>query len=127
MNSEADRFWNDMAPKYRAHRGLCPMTPEEADAEYDGATAIPISDSDIKAIVDAATSGNLPAWTPDQEHWQSDLDTQTVEEEMLVMFREEGETSEETDAIEEELRKRMLNDERPEEQDGLDGGTPPPG
>lgn len=37
MTSDADRFWNDIAPKYRALRGLCPMTPEEADAEFDNA------------------------------------------------------------------------------------------
>lgn len=127
MNSEADRFWKDIAPKYRAHHGLCPMTPEEADAGFDDAPAIPISDSEIKAMVDAATSGSLPAWTPDLVRWQPDAYTQYVREDMLAMFREEGEASEETDAIEEELRKRMLNDERPEEQDGLDGGTTPPG
>jgi hypothetical protein len=60
MTSEADRFWNDIAPKYRAIRGLCPVTPEEADAEYDNTPKIPLSESEIQAMVDAATSGQPP-------------------------------------------------------------------
>lgn len=127
MSSEADRFWDDVAPKYRALRGLCPMTPEEADTEYDNVAAIPMSESEIRAMVDAATSGEAPAWNLDVTEWSPDMDTQSVEEEMLAMYREEGEADVETDAIEEELRKRMLSDEAAEEQDGLDGGTTPPG
>ena len=127
MTSEADRFWDDMAPKYRAFHGLCPMTQEEADSEFERAPAIPISESEIGAMVDAATSGNVPTWIPDVTEWRPDMDTQPVEEEMLAMFREEGEADEETDTIEVELRKRMLSDEGAEEQNGLDGGTTPPG
>lgn len=127
MTSEADRFWNDIAPKYRTLRGLCPMTPEEADAEYDNTPAIPLSESEIQTLVDAATSGQPPSWEPEVKEWTPDSDVESVEEEMLTMYREEGETDAETDVIEEELRKRMLSDEPAEEQDGLDGGTTPPG
>ena len=59
MTSEDDRFWDDIAPKYRALRGLCPMTPEEADAEHDNTPAIPLSESEIQAMVDAATLRGL--------------------------------------------------------------------
>lgn len=119
MTSEADRFWNDIAPKYRAIRGLCPMTSEDADAEYDNTPAIPLSESEIQAIVDAAISGKASLWEPEIKEWPPDSDLESVEEEMLAMYREKGET----DSIEEELRKRMLSDEPAEEQDGLDNGT----
>ena len=127
MTSEADRFWNDIAPKYRAVRGLCPMTPEEADAEYDDAPAIPISKSEIQSMMDAAISGQSPSWKPESQDWTPDSDLESVEDEMLAMYREEGETDPVTDALEDELRKRMLSDESTEEQDGLDGGAAPPG
>ena len=127
MTSDADRFWNDIAPKYRALRGLCPMTPEEADAEFDNAPPVPLSESEIKAMVDAAISGAAPSWQADAGEWSPDMDTSLVEEEMLAMYREEGETDEETDATEEELRKRMLSDDAADEQDGLDGPATPPG
>jgi len=126
MTSEADRFWNDIAPKYRALRGLCPMTPEEADAEYDNAPAIPMTESEIQSIVDAAISGQALPREPEVKHWAPDSDLEAVEDEMLAMYREEGEPDAETDAIEEELRKRILSDEPAEEQDGLDGGAAPP-
>lgn len=126
MTSEADRFWNDIAPKYRALRGLCPMTPEEADVEYDNAPAIAMTESEIQAMIDTAISGQVPSWEPEVKHWTPDSDLESVEEEMLAMYREEGEADAETDATEEELRKRMLSDEQTEEQDGLDGGAAPP-
>lgn len=127
MTSDADRFWDAIAPKYRALRGLCPMTPEEADAEYDNAPAIPMTETEIQAMVDAAISGQVSSWEPEVKHWTPDSDVESVEEETLAMYREEGEADAETDAIEEELRKRMLNDEPADEQDELDGGTTPPG
>ena len=126
MTSEADRFWNDIAPKYRALRGLCPMTPEEADAEYDSAPAIALTESEIQAMVDAAISGQALSRELEVKHWTPDSDLESVEEEMLAMYREEGEADVETDTIEEELRKRMLSNEPAEEQDGMDGGAAPP-
>tara|TARA_R110002072_G_scaffold161403_1_gene312934 strand:+ start:40722 stop:41087 length:366 start_codon:yes stop_codon:yes gene_type:complete len=121
MTSDADRFWNDMAPKYRAFHFLCPMTPGEADAEYDDAPQIPMSESDIRRMVDAATSGNVCPWNRDVTEGGLFMDTQSVEEEMLAMYREEGEVDDVTDIIEEELRKGMLRNDDSEEQDGLDG------
>jgi hypothetical protein len=50
----------------------------------------------------------------------------SVEEDLLAVFREEGETDPDTDAKEEELRKRMLSDEASGE-DGMDGGAAPSG
>lgn len=121
MTSNADRFWNDMAPKYRALRSLCPMTPGEADAEYDNAPKIPLGESDIRHMVEAATSGNACPWNRDVTEEGLFMDTQSVEEEMLAMYREEGEVGDVTDIIEEELRKGMLRYDDSEEQDGLDG------
>jgi hypothetical protein len=117
MTSEANRFWNDIAPKYRALHGLCPMTPEEADVEYDNTPAIPLNESEIQAMIDAAISGQATSWEPKVKHWTPNTDLEAVEEEMLAMYREEGKPDAETDAIEEELRKRMLSDEPTEEQD----------
>ncbi|AMV17409.1 hypothetical protein [Planctomyces sp. SH-PL14] len=127
MTSDADSFWNEIAPKYRKLKGYCPMTPEEADAAYDAAPEIPMSPEEIERIVDAVVTGERPEFDPEVREWSPEAELADVEEDMLAVFREEGEADPETDAKEEELRKRMLNDETTDEQDGLDGGAASPG
>lgn len=127
MTSDADSFWDEIAPKYRKIKGYCPMTPEEADAAYDAAPEIPMSPEEIERIVDAVVTGEPPDFDPKVPEWSPEAELADVEEDMLAVFREEGEADPETDAKEEELRKRMLNDETTDEQDGLDGGAAPPG
>lgn len=115
MNSEADRFWDEIVPKYRKLKGLCPMTPQEADAAFDGAPEIPISDDDVQRIVDGVVHDQPPDWQPDSAEWSPDGNLESVDEDMLAVFREEGESDPDTDVKEAELRKRILSDEAPDE------------
>lgn len=127
MTSNADSFWNEIAPKYRKLKGFCPMTPEEADAAYDAAPVVPMTAEEIQRIVDGVVAGETPEWEPEIIEWSPNENLEAVKDEMLAVYREEGEADPETDAKEEELRKRMLNDESTNEQDGVDGGAVPPG
>lgn len=116
MTSEADKFWDEIAPKYRKLKGFCPMTPDEADIAFDSAPAEPMSPDEIDRIIDAVVTGQTLKWEPESTEWSPDVDLELVEEDMLAVYREEGEADPETDAIEDEMRKKMLEDESPDEQ-----------
>ena len=126
MNSDADRFWGEIAPQYRKLKGLCPMTYEEADAAFDDAPEISMSDDEVQEIVDAVVRDETADGESGSAEWSPDSSLRSVEEDLLAVFREEGETDPDTDAKEEELRKRMLSDEASGE-DGMDGGAAPSG
>jgi hypothetical protein len=127
MTSDADSFWDEIAPKYRTYRGLSPMTAQQADAAFDDAPAIPMTAEEIQRIVNAVVAGEQPTWEPEATGWSRSENLEQVESDMLAVYREQGETDPETEAKEEELRNRMLNDESPDEQNGVDGGATPEG
>ncbi len=126
MSSEADKFWNEIAPFYRQLERLKPLTTAEADAACDTIKAISMSSEEIKCIVDRVTGKNASRWVTESIDWSSDEDTSQVSEEMYAIHRDEGEPEPETDSKEKQLRDRMLNDEPTNQQDGVDGGTTPP-
>ena len=126
MISEADKFWNEIAPIYRRSERLKPLTAAEADAAYDTTKAIPMSAEEIQYIVDRVTGNDTSRWVTDSIDWTPDEETSQVSEDMYAIHRDEGEPEPETDSKEKELRDRMLNDEPTNQQDGVDGGTTPP-
>jgi hypothetical protein len=124
MNSDADRLWNELAPKYRRNKGLCRMTPEEAETAFNAAPEVPISDQQLRRMIDAATSESSPEWQPPTE-WTPEEELIDVGEEMAALHREQGEETPETIEIEKQLREQLLSDDT-EDEDGMDGGTAPP-
>jgi hypothetical protein len=126
MNSDADRFWDEIAPLYRKYKGYRPMTPEEADRAFEDAPEIAMDPEEIQIIVDAVVAGKPPEWESVVTCWSPNGNLDHINEEMLALHREEGDADPETDAAEEELRKGMLNDE-PTDEDGLEGGATLPG
>ena len=129
MKSDADEFWDAVAGILRKLKGLCPLTPEEADAAFDDAPEIAMTKDEIASIVDAVTSGELASWEPiPKDDWELDTTYQEVNESVLEVFRHEGDADAEADAAEQELEDGMLNDnETKEDEDGMAGGTTPPG
>jgi len=129
MKSDADKFWVDTVGKIRKAKGLCPLTPKEADEAFDDAPEVPMSADEIASIVDAVTSGELASWEPlAQYDYESDPTFGEVNESVLEVFRHEGEADDEAEALEKELEDEMLNeDETEEDEDGLAGGAKPPG
>lgn len=129
MKSEADNFWDDAVGKIRKAKGLYPLTSAEADAAFEDAPEVPMSEDEIASIVDAVTSGELASWESlAQDDYESDPTFKEVNESVLEVFRHEGEADAEAEAVEKELEDEMLNDNETEEnEDGLAGGTAPPG
>lgn len=117
MSEDPDRLWERLAPKYQNYRGLCPMTPDEAEAAYDAATNTPLSSRTIRKMVEKITGQPL-----DDDEAEGPMAWQDSKEvgELCAMYREEGEPDPNTDEVEAELRKQMLDDE---DEDGLSGGA----
>ena len=82
---------------------------------------------EIQRIVDGVVGDEIPEWEPETTEWSPDENVDSVKDEMFAVFRDEGEPDPETDAKEEELRNRMMNDEPTDQQNGLDGGATPSG
>lgn len=57
MSVEDDKFWDEVAGALRKKRGLAPLTPEEAQAAYDAAPEVPVSEDRIKEITNYAVLG----------------------------------------------------------------------
>lgn len=129
MSDEADRFWDDVAGKLRKVKGLCPLTPEEAEAAFDAAPEIPLTPDEVESIVDAVTSGELASWDPlPDADAEADPSFGEVNEQVLQVFRHEGEEDADADREEQDLENELLNENDPkEDEDGLAGGAAAPG
>ncbi|MFL5241560.1 MAG: hypothetical protein ACJ8FY_05585 [Gemmataceae bacterium] len=111
MSPDADSFWKNVAGKLRRKKGFCPPTPEEAEAAFNAAPSVPLSEERINSIVEAAKSEDEEDLT-DEGEWQKELES--AEERELQLFRKPGEGDEAAKKAEQELEDEMLNDD-PEE------------
>jgi hypothetical protein len=110
MNDE--QYYKELTAKLRKLKGIGPLTPEEADAEYENAPEDSISPDEIRSIVGSVTSGDLVSWEPVADlDWTQEMDLSEVEEDALQLYRNRGEDDEKTDEIEDELRDELLSDD----------------
>ena len=130
MNHEADRFWQKAAKGLARRSGYAPLTPEEAQKEFESLPDIKLSEAEIDSIVDQVTSGELTVWTPTPlEDNTTGVDCETIEEDVLQLNRNEGQADAETDELLDELRRRALEDKPSDGQEdstGLGGDSEPP-
>jgi hypothetical protein len=66
MNDEADKFLKKAAKDLARRSGYAPLTPEEAQQEFDALPDVKLSDDEIASIVDQVTSGEL---TVEGDRW----------------------------------------------------------
>jgi hypothetical protein len=59
MNSDADKSWDRAIGKLRRKKGFDPLTPEQAQAAYDAAPAVPLSAARISEIAKFATGAEV--------------------------------------------------------------------
>ncbi|HWL10155.1 MAG TPA: hypothetical protein VNQ76_17250 [Planctomicrobium sp.] len=122
--SDAEQFFDEKAAKLRRLMGFCPLTPKEAEEALRKVRYRPASEDEIDALVEAVSRGEIPIpEKPDQEFppgWSPEEDFEAMELD-AVLFKNEGETTPETDKLEEELLEELLNnDEQEEDIDGLE-------
>jgi len=131
MTSEADRFWQKVAKDLARRSGVAPLTPEEAQKEFDALPDEKLSDSEIDSVIEQVTSGELAVWTPEPTDVEMPgAESQAIEQDVYQLNRNEGEADAETDELLDELRRKALEDTPPdgqENQTGLGGDSEPPG
>ncbi len=119
--NEAEQFWQEHAKKLRRLKGLCPLTPKEAEEALKKVPYRKPSDAEIDSIVEAVTRGELPEpeeskqvdWSPDCDYAQIDHDA--------ALCRNEGDQNPQTDGLEDELLEELLEDVEPENDcDGME-------
>lgn len=113
MNDE--QFWNERAERLRRFKGLCPLTPAEAEEALKKAKRRRASEEEIDRIVDAVTRGELPE-TEDQPgiDWSPEYDHNVMDRE-AALCRNEGDGANESDEAEDEFLEELLDDDEPED------------
>jgi hypothetical protein len=121
--SEAEQYWDERAAKLRRLMGFCPLTPAQAEEALRKTKNGAVSDVEIDALVDAVSRGEIPIpeepegviptnWSPEEDFAALEADA--------VLFRNEGDGSQQPDRDEEELLDELLNDDEEDEGDGLE-------
>ena len=115
----------ELMDKLRKVKGLCPLSEEEAEAAYNAAPDEPMTEDEIRSVVETVTSGELASWEPRLDlDWSEEVDLEDVASDAYQLFRNKGEGDAESAAAEEELRREMLDDG--DDENGPAGGTTPP-
>ena len=131
MTNEADKFWQKVAKDLARQSGVAPLTPEEAQKEFEALPDARLSDSEIDSIIDQVTSGKLAVWTPAPMDAETPgVDSEAIEEDVYQLNRNEGQADAETDDLLDELRRKALEDKPPDGQEnstGVGGDSEPPG
>jgi len=111
MSSDADKVFDLVADKLRKKKGLCPPTPEEAAEAFKKAKAIPVTEEEHQAIVDAMLSETVPVpETEGPEPWQSAPLDQEIDAECQAICRNPGEGDEETERLEAKIEEELLEE-----------------
>ena len=108
MSPDDDTFWKNVVGKLRKKEGFCPPTPEEAEAAFDEAPSVDLSEERLDSIVEAVTSDGKDA------DWQEDEENAETGE--PVLYRKPGEGDPTAKKNEKELEEEMLTDD-PEEDE----------
>jgi hypothetical protein len=131
MTHEADEFWQKVAKDLARRSGLAPLTPADAQKEFEALPDVRLSDSEIDSVIDQVTSGELAVWTPTPiDAGIPGVESEAIEEDVYQLNRNEGQADVETDELLDELRRKALEDEPPNGQadaTGMGGDSEPPG
>jgi len=130
MNSESDKFWQEIAKGLARRTGHAPMTPEEAQKEFESLSDEKLPDGQIEEIIDRVTSGEFTDWTPATlEFDASEFECDAIEEDVLQLNRNEGDADSATDELLDQLRREALedgHDDGQEDATGMGGDQEPP-
>ena len=125
MTADADPLRKDLE-RLRKLKGLCPLTPEEAEAEFAAAPEEPITPDEVEDLIRRVKSGELDAAEPFPDgQWLDEVEYEDVEEDVLQLNRNAGEEDEATDQLLEELRRKALDDDEQQRDRKGDGPATP--
>ena len=130
MNPESDKFWQEIAKGLARRTGHAPLTPEEAQKEFESLSDKKLPDDQIEEIIDRVTSGEFTDWTPATPEFDlPEFDCESIADDVLQLNRNEGDADSETDELLDQLRREALedgHDDGQEDATGLGGDQEPP-
>lgn len=117
MANDFDTYWDELVGRLARRKGLI-STSEELEKELANLKSEPLSDNEINSIVTAVNSGesNRSQIVPDLS-WIDDFDTSSIEEGVLQLNRNKGDSDADVEERIEELRKRELEEGSHGEED----------
>lgn len=125
MSTEPDPLKKDLE-RLRRMKGLCPLTPEEADAALAATPDTPLPEDEIERLLLSAASGGacLEEPVPEQE-WDPDRELEEIDEEVLQLNRNAGDEDAEVDQRVDEHFRKAVGDDGEEDDERGDGQAPP--
>lgn len=125
MSTESDPLRRDLG-RLRRLKGLCPLTPEEADAELAKTPDDPLSEEEIERLISSATAGALGVGEPFPEReWDPDDELAGIDEEVLQLNRNAGDEDAEVDQLVDEHLRKALGEDGEEDHERGDEHSPP--
>ena len=122
MTNAADKFWQEVEKDLARKAGLAPLTPEEAEREFEELPDAKLLDSEIDSIIEEVTSGQLTDWTPTPIDEQAlGVDSEVIGEDVYQLNRNAGEADAETDELLDELRRKAFENESEDGQENETG------
>jgi hypothetical protein len=126
MNHDANEFWAQVSPGLRRHLDLTPPTYEEAEAEFQSAQAIPLTEEEKNLAFLCATTGRQEKRRAKRvlPKWLENIDLSRLTEEMVpALARNAGATDDEVEELLRRLRQEALEDEDQVSDGENDAGT----
>lgn len=110
MSNKFDEYWDELVRKYRSWKGLS-LAPDQLAREIASVNSIPLSDEEIDSIVSVVSAGESGHTNirPNLS-WIDEIDTSSIEEGVLQLNRNKGESDADFKRRLEELRKKALEE-----------------
>jgi hypothetical protein len=133
MEKKDKQFWQTFGGTVRKALGNCPLTPEQAQKELNTLKAseiLPFTEDEIETSIDKILRGDLePEVAEPDLSWLGGIDTAAVGEGVYALNRNRGDEDPEVDDQIDELRKKALDEEQPDDDEdgpGLEDRAKPP-
>ncbi|QDU57529.1 hypothetical protein [Aeoliella mucimassa] len=117
MSEKHNSIWRELVRRYQRVEKTFPSAAE-LERQIEAVQPEPLTENEIDAIVHAVSSGESHASEPEPLFdWLADVDTSSVEEGVLQLNRNKGDSDEEIKKRMDEFRKKALEEHDDDEND----------
>ena len=111
MSTQENNPIADLLRRFAQEKGYGPLTPEQAQSEYDASEPVNLSPDLIARIAKSVASGKKPSKPQIVPSFTSESEDPVVNEALAVLNRNRGDLDPETKQQLEKLRREALEDE----------------
>lgn len=112
MSGEFEKFWTRLLASHAKQHGTAPRQ-DEIESELRQAKHKPLSDDEVNDILESviAETDQRTTHPPSDTSWVNDVDSASVEEGVLQLNKNKGESDEEIEKRLSEHRRRLLGED----------------